>query len=151
MSHERKTEEEWVRVQERPLDVSALEAFLRHPRAGGVCVFVGTTRAVTGSVVTEELRYEAFSEMALDEMKRLAAEASVRWPVLRAALHHRTGVVPVAEASVAVGVATPHRADSFEACRFLIDRLKETVPVWKKEIYADGSTEWVEPGKTDQG
>lgn len=145
---ERKADSTWVRVEAMPLNVGALEGFLHDPLAGGICVFVGTTRGETNGVVTEELRYEAFSEMALDEMERLADEAKAKWPVLRAALHHRTGVVPVGESSVAVGVSTPHRKAAFEACRFLIDRLKESVPVWKKEVYADGSTEWVEPGKS---
>jgi molybdopterin synthase catalytic subunit len=144
---ERREHGAWLLVTPDPLDVGALEASLHDPLAGGICVFVGTTRRVTGDEVTEELRYEAFSEMALSEMERLALEAKERWPVLRAALHHRTGTVGVEEISVAVGVATPHRADAFEACRFLIDRLKEVVPVWKKEVFADGRTEWVQPGK----
>lgn len=144
---ERREDASWLLVTPDPLDVGAIEASLRDPLAGGVCVFVGTTRRVTGSEITEELRYEAFSEMALSEMGRLADEARAKWPVLRCALHHRTGTVAVEEASVAVGVSTPHRVEAFEACRFLIDRLKEVVPVWKKEVYADGRTEWVQPGK----
>ena len=144
---EKRADDSWFLVTTDPLDVGAIEASLRDPLAGGVCVFVGTTRRVTGTEVTEELRYEAFSEMALAEMGRIALEAKERWPVLRSALHHRTGTVAVEEASVAVGVSTPHRAEAFEACRFLIDRLKEVVPVWKKEVFADGRTEWVQPGK----
>ncbi len=144
---ERRGDGTWLLVTPGPLDVGAIEASLRDPLAGGICVFVGTTRQVTGSKVTEELRYEAFSEMALAEMGRLAREAQERWPVLRSALHHRTGTVAVEEASVAVGVSTPHRSEAFEACRFLIDRLKEVVPVWKKEVFADGRTEWVQPGR----
>ena len=144
---EKRADDSWFLVTTDPLDVGAIEVSLRDPLAGGVCVFVGTTRRVTGTEVTEELRYEAFSEMALAEMGRIALEAKERWPVLRSALHHRTGTVAVEEASVAVGVSTPHRAEAFEACRFLIDRLKEVVPVWKKEVFADGRTEWVQPGK----
>ncbi len=137
----------WLLVTSEPLDVGALERSLRDPLAGGICVFVGTTRQVTGSEITEELRYEAFSEMALAQMEILAGQAREKWPVLRCALHHRTGTVGVEEASVAVGVSTPHRAEAFEASRFLIDRLKKVVPVWKKEVFADGRTEWVQPGR----
>jgi molybdopterin synthase catalytic subunit len=141
------TTDTWILVSGAVLDVGAADAMLRNERAGGVCMFVGTTRRFTGQAETTELRYDAFSEMALEEMARLVTEARGKWPVIGAVLHHRTGVVKPAEASVLVGVACPHRGDAFEAARFLIDTLKERVPVWKKEIYSDGSTEWVEPGK----
>ena len=83
--------------------------------------------------------------MAEREMARLCTEALGRWPLERACLLHRLGEVPVAEASVIVGASSPHRAAAFEACRWLIDSLKETVPIWKREHYADGSVEWVTP------
>ncbi|MFT5143644.1 MAG: molybdopterin synthase catalytic subunit [Rhodothermales bacterium] len=145
---ESRTTDSWILVSDAMLDVGAADSALRDERAGGVCIFVGTTRRFTGESETAELRYDAFSEMAMEEMARLAKEAADKWPVVRAVLHHRTGVVRPAEASVLVGVACPHRGDAFEAARFLIDSLKERVPVWKKEIYSDGSTEWVEPGRT---
>ncbi|MBO6577195.1 MAG: molybdenum cofactor biosynthesis protein MoaE [Rhodothermales bacterium] len=139
----------WFLVTEETLDPGSAHGFLRDPACGGVNVFVGTTRAVTGDVRTLELRYEAYAEMALDEMARLVELASEQWPVRKAVLMHRTGVVRPTEASVVVGVCTPHRDEAFAACRFLIDELKLRVPVWKKEQYADGRTEWVEPGKED--
>ena len=146
---ERRREGVWIRVTDAPLEVSAADAALRDTRAGAVCVFLGTTRAVTGDRETAELRYEAYGEMALDELERLAGEAAARWPVLHTVLHHRTGVVAPAEASVLVGVSTPHRAEAFEAGRFLIDELKIRVPIWKNEVYEDGETEWVQPGIPD--
>lgn len=147
-----RTDTRWLRLQHEPLDVGAAYEALRHPAAGGIDVFVGTTRRWTDERETTELAYDAYGPMALAEMGRLADEAARRWPVERLVLLHRLGVVPVADASVVVGVATPHRADAFAACRFLIDRLKVQVPVWKKEHYADGTTEWVEgerPPSTD--
>lgn len=133
-----------VRLTHVPIDVGAAFAFLADPGAGGLDLFVGTTRRWTGDAETVALSYECYAPMAMKEMRRLIAEAMARWPVVRACLWHRLGTVPVAEASVLVGVATPHRADAFEACRFLIDRLKRQVPIWKRETYADGRMEWVQ-------
>lgn len=141
----------WLLVTASALRLDLVEPWLHHERVGGICLFVGTTRRITGGRITEELRYEAFDEMAIREMDRLVDRARARWPVERVALHHRTGIVPVPETSVLVGVGAPHRTDAFEACRFLIDTLKELVPVWKKEVYEDGSSEWVEPGSPVQG
>lgn len=143
---EHRTDRVWIRLQNAPLDVGAASGFLAAPAAGGQALFVGTTRQWTDGRETAELEYEAFGPMALLELGRLAAEAADRWGTERVVLWHRTGVVPVAEASVVVGVATAHRAEAFEACRWLIDTLKERVPIWKRERYADGSTEWVGSG-----
>lgn len=133
-----------VKLQHDQLDVGAITTFLYTAEAGGVSVFVGTTRRWTDGRETVELEYECYEAMALKEMEQLADRAQERWPVRRICLVHRLGVVPVAEASVIVGVSTPHRAEAFEACRFLIDTLKQQVPIWKREVYADGTTEWVQ-------
>lgn len=121
-------------------------AFLAEAEGGGVSLFAGTTRRFTDGRETVELSYEAHESMARAECERLAEEAGRRWPILRLVIWHRTGVVPVRETSVLIGVSSAHRGPAFEACRFLIDALKERVPIWKKEHYADGSTEWVESG-----
>jgi molybdopterin synthase catalytic subunit len=134
----------WVAVQDEPLDVDAAADFLRHETAGGVDLFLGTTRRWTGSRETDRLEYESYAPMAVEEMRRIADEAAERWPVVRACLLHRVGEVALREISVIVGVSTPHRRDAFEACRFLIDELKRRVPIWKRERYTDGSTEWVQ-------
>ncbi len=107
-------------------------------------MFVGTARRWTGERETERLVYEAYEPMALAELQRLADEAAGRWPVCRVVLAHRLGEVPVGEAAVFVGVACAHRAEAFDACRWLIDTLKEDVPIWKRETLADGSQTWVE-------
>jgi molybdopterin synthase catalytic subunit len=133
----------WVQVTPEVLDTTAADAFLRTEQAGGLVLFVGTTRRFTHGRETVKLSYDAYVPMAGQEMRRLAEEAAQRWPVHRTCLLHRVGEVPVAEASVVIGVACAHRAAAFAACRWLIDTLKERVPIWKQETYADGSTEWV--------
>lgn len=140
---ETQTDRIWARLQHPPLDSAAADAFLRTPGAGGVVLFAGTTRRWTDERETVRLEFEAYEPMALTQMERLAAEAHREWTDLRrACLVHRLGTVPPTEASVLCGAAAPHRAAAFDACRFLIDRLKGEVPIWKREVYADGAAEW---------
>ena len=131
-----------VGIQDEPLSLDDLWHFLAQAQGGGIAIFGGTTRRITGDRVTRELSYEAHYSMALKEMRRLAEEASSRWDTLRIGILHRTGVVPVSDASVLIGVATRHRGPAFEAARFLIDELKVSVPIWKKEHFEDGSVQW---------
>ena len=145
-----KEEKIWYQLYEEALHLGPVQEYLYNVKAGGVNIFVGVTREWTGERQTKELSYECYETMALKEMKRLLEEACEKWPVVKACLHHRTGLVRPAEPSVIIGVATPHRKESFEACRFLIDDLKVRVPIWKKESYSDGTIEWVDPtGKTE--
>ena len=136
----------WLRMEDEPLDVLAVADFLRTEEAGGVDIFLGTTRRWTRGRETMRLEYESYRPMALSEMERLYNEATERWPISRASIHHREGIVPVKEISVIIGVSTPHRSDAFEACRYLIDELKRRVPIWKREFYSDGEVEWVQGG-----
>jgi molybdopterin synthase catalytic subunit len=128
-----------------PIDVTRLLQLAQRPEAGAVVLFVGTTRQFTGDRETMELAYEAYRDMASGELRKLEEEARRRWPLVACAIVHRLGVVPLAEASVAIAVSSPHRDDAFEASRWLIDTLKESVPIWKQERWADGKTEWVHP------
>ncbi|MDB5295756.1 MAG: molybdopterin converting factor, large subunit [Phycisphaerales bacterium] len=139
--------EDWIELLPDPLDVAAAVRFVTDPAAGGIDVFLGTTRAERNAAGQDllALDYEAYPEMAVRRLGELAAEARRRWPVRRLALLHRTGRVAVADPSVIVAVATPHRAASFDACRWLIDALKVDVPVWKQEVWADGTGTWVHP------
>ena len=116
--------------------------------AGGIAVFLGTTRAEVNPAKQPlaALDYEAYPEMALEQMRALARRAREQWPITRLALLHRTGRVPVGEASVIIAVASPHRAEAFDACEWLIDTLKREVAIWKKEVWADGTATWVDPG-----
>jgi molybdopterin synthase catalytic subunit len=120
-------------------------------QAGAVALFLGTTRAERRADGRElvALDYEAYPDMATAQLRDIVARARGRWPVLRLAVLHRTGRVPLGEPSVLIAVATPHRAEAFEACRWLIDTLKAEAAIWKKEIWSDGSGSWVEPAVSD--
>jgi molybdopterin synthase catalytic subunit len=138
---------DWIELQETPLDVAAAVAFVSAPDAGGIDVFLGTTRAETHADGRQlvALDYDAYWRMALKQMQDLAMRARDRWPIVRLAILHRTGRVELGQPSVVIAVATPHRGEAFEACRWLIDTLKVEVPIWKKEVWADGSGTWVHP------
>lgn len=135
-----------VEITESPLDHAALTERVRHANAGAVCTFLGTVREMTGGRRTVHLDYEAYPEMAAKKLAELEAEARRRWPLIEVALAHRTGKLELGDVSVVVAVSCPHRGDSFEACRWLIDTLKEVVPIWKRERWADGREEWIHPG-----
>ena len=113
--------------------------------AGAHLVFVGRTRRRTGSQVTERLAYEAFRPMALEQLHALLNEAADRWVLTTALVVHRLGCVPVGEASVAVAVSSPHRGDGLQAVTWIMDQLKQRVPIWKREYFADGTTQWIHP------
>jgi molybdopterin synthase catalytic subunit len=135
-----------IKITAEPIDYAAVTDLVRSPLAGAVCTFLGTVREFTGDRRTVALTYESYPEMALKKMAELEEEARRRWPVIELALVHRVGNLELGEVSVAVAVSCPHRHESFEACRWLIDTLKQVVPIWKKEIWADGNEEWVHPG-----
>lgn len=127
------------------LDGDSLLRWVGDEDCGARMVFLGCTRRTTGDRVTERLAYEAYRELAVTELSDLAREASARWPLRAVAIHHRLGVVGVGEASVAVAVSSSHRGAVMEVVPWLMDRLKERVPIWKQETYADGSSEWIHP------
>jgi molybdopterin synthase catalytic subunit len=135
-----------VRLTTDTIDYHTLTELVRRPDCGGVVTFLGTVRDLTDGRVTTALDYEAYPAMAEKQMSEIERETRGRWPVGDIALVHRLGHLEVGEVSVAVAVSCPHRAEAFEACRYAIDRLKEVVPIWKKENWADGGTEWVHPG-----
>lgn len=128
------------------IDYSALTDAVRSPLAGAVVLFLGTVRELTGERQTLALDYEGYPEMALVQMAQLEAEVRERWPVIEVQLVHRLGHLELGEVSVAAAVSAPHRRQAFEAGQYLIDELKVRVPIWKKEHWADGTTEWVHPG-----
>jgi molybdopterin synthase catalytic subunit len=135
-----------IEIQEAPIDVQVVAERVRSRQAGAVCLFLGTVREFTGERRTDHLEYEAYAGMARTKLAELEAEARRRWPIIDVAIVHRVGRLALGEVSVAVAVSTPHRADAFESCRWIMDTLKEVVPIWKKETWADGTEEWVHPG-----
>ena len=131
-----------IKIVRDHVDVAALEAAVADPAAGAMCTFVGTTRENNVGRKVLRLEYEVYEAMALSEIRKLADEAGRRWEITRIAITHRIGVVEIGETSVAIAVSAPHRAEAFEACRFAIDRLKEIVPIWKKEHFEGGEV-WI--------
>jgi molybdopterin synthase catalytic subunit len=132
-----------IQLTHETIDYASLTESVRSHAAGAVVLFLGTVREMTNGRQTVALDYEAFPEMARAKFEELLAEAREKWPIVKAAIVHRLGRLELGDVSVAVAVSTPHRQQAFEAGKFLIDRLKEVVPIWKKENWADGATEWV--------
>lgn len=128
------------RVQEGPIDAREVEATVRHPGAGAVVTFSGTVRDHGRGQAVQLLEYEAYAPAAERMMAQVGDEIAARWPVTGVAMVHRVGALPVGEVSVVIAVASAHRDAAFEASRYAIERLKEVVPIWKKEHYADGAT-----------
>ena len=128
------------------IDYMALTESVRDPHCGAVTLFLGTVRDLTGDVVTTHLDYEAYAPMAEKQLAGVEAEVRQQWPVGGVAIVHRLGRLHVNEISVAIAVSCPHRQQAFEAGKFLIDEFKNVVPIWKKENWSDGTTEWVHPG-----
>jgi molybdopterin synthase catalytic subunit len=137
--------DDWTGLFAETLDVGRATAFVSDPRAGGIAIFLGTSRAEKNADGRDlaALDYEAYGDMAEAQMRELAATARQRWPIIKLALLHRTGRVPLAQPSVIIAVSSPHRSEAFEACRWLIDTLKENVAIWKKELWTDGTGTWI--------
>lgn len=131
------------RLTAAPIDVEQLRCQVGSELAGAVVVFVGTTRSKTGDQITERLEYEAHGPMATASLTLLQEEAVRRFSLQGCGIVHRLGVVEVGQASVAIAVSSPHRRDAFAATAWLMDRIKSSVPIWKREHAADGSLRWV--------
>lgn len=129
-------------IDDKPIDVTRVIAAVAHPAAGAIATFLGTTRDNNEGRHVSTLEYEAYPEMAVAEMRRIGETARERWPIQDIAIVHRIGVVPIGEASVVIAVSSAHRVAAFEACHFAIDRLKQVVPIWKKEHF-DGGEIWI--------
>jgi len=131
-----------------PLDLGSLLLEARKGD-GALCLFVGVVRNENEGRETTAIVYEAYGAMAESEMGRIAAGLAEEFPSVRVVMRHRLGLLSVGEASVAVAATAPHRAEAFAACRAAIDRIKRTVPIWKKELHPDGSSEWVDPTRQE--
>ncbi len=132
-----------IRLTHEPLDCEALVAAVSHPSAGGIVVFEGVVRDNARGKQVRYLEYDVYPEMAEQQIRTIVAQAQQRWGVERVAVAHRFGRLEIGEASVIIVVAAPHRGEAFDACRYIIDTLKTTVPIWKKEVATNGE-EWVE-------
>jgi len=133
-----------ILVTEAPLDAAGLRRELLDPRAGAVVLFEGCARDSHQGRAVAQLAYEAFVPMAEAELGKLRQEALARFGLTGCLIHHRLGQVPLQEAAVLVGCAAAHRQEAFAAAAWIMDRIKERVPIWKREAYQDGSDAWVE-------
>ncbi|MFN8633399.1 MAG: molybdenum cofactor biosynthesis protein MoaE [Chloroflexota bacterium] len=130
------------RIVDEPIDATALGQLVCTEADGAVCVFLGVARKFSRGREVVHLEYEAYPEMAEKKMAEIGVEMREKFGAERVAILHRTGVLKIGEASVGIAVATPHRGEAFEACQYAINRLKEIVPIWKKEVWASGE-QWI--------
>lgn len=131
-----------IQILDKPLDIQYCIDAVMSPECGGIDVFIGTVRNATKGKTVVQLEFEAYEKMALKEIQKIADAVFEKWPVQKLVIHHRTGVLDIGEVPVVIAVAAAHRAAAFEACRYTIDTLKQTVPIWKKEVFVDGEV-WV--------
>lgn len=131
-----------LKITPAPLNFQECLDQVATPQSGGIDVFIGTVRNVTAGKEVVRLEFEAYEPMAIREMQKIANTAVDRWPLHAVAVHHRVGLLEVGETAVIIAVSAAHRDAAFEACRYIIDTLKQTVPIWKKEIFHDGEV-WV--------
>lgn len=134
-----------IALVEEAIDVDSLRARVADPDVGAIGWFEGVTRRTTGDRITERLAYEAHATMAIAELEKLAERAVEKFSLHRCAIVHRLGEVPVGQASVVVACSSAHRPSTFAALPWIMDVLKRDVPIWKKEQYVDGNTQWVHP------
>jgi molybdopterin synthase catalytic subunit len=130
------------KITQSPINMQELADFVADPAAGAMATFVGMTRNTNEGRQVTRLEYECYPGMAEKEMEKIAAEVLRRWPIKKIAMVHRLGRVDIGEASVAIAVSSGHRHAAFEACHYAINQLKETVPIWKKELYEGGEL-WI--------
>ncbi|MCH2183337.1 MAG: molybdenum cofactor biosynthesis protein MoaE [Mariniblastus sp.] len=135
-----------IKIVVDSIDERATLESVKSNRCGAALLFVGSTRQFTGPRETEQLKYECYEEMAVKVLSDLRRQAMEKWPLEACSVVHRVGTVEVGQASIAVAASSPHRADSFEALAWLMDQIKQQVPIWKQENWADGTREWIHPG-----
>ena len=133
---------------DEPLDVRSIVNSVRNNKAGAVVVFEGVTRDNTVAPHVRALEYEAHETLAKKQLSALMRDAATKWNLCDVCVVHRIGEVPVGQAGVVIATSAPHRKDAFEANEYLIDELKRTVAIWKKEIYVDGTSKWISPAQS---
>ena len=131
-----------IKISVDPLQIQSCIDWVMSPECGGINVFIGSVRNVTKRKKVLRLEFEAYQSMAISEMNKIAEDVLKKWPVQKILIHHRTGILQTGEVPVIIAVAAAHRDAAFDACRYTIDTLKQTVPIWKKEVFEDGEI-WV--------
>ena len=135
-----------IEIVDNRIDEQSVLETVKSSSCGAAILFVGTTRRVTDGKVTQTLHYEAYHEMAKQELSKIRDEAMPKFSLEECAIVHRLGEVALGETSIAVAVSSPHRKQAFEAAAWIMDQVKKHVPIWKQEVWEDGSTEWAHPG-----
>ncbi|WP_226658577.1 molybdenum cofactor biosynthesis protein MoaE [Pseudalkalibacillus hwajinpoensis] len=133
---------EMYKITSDEIDVNQVITSVIRPEAGAINTFIGTVREFTGNKQTVSLQYEAYPSMAEKQLKRIGIEIREKWPNVQTSIVHRIGKLAISDMAVVIAVASPHRAESYEASRYAIERIKEIVPIWKKEYWTDGE-EWI--------
>ncbi|HEY2583432.1 MAG TPA: molybdenum cofactor biosynthesis protein MoaE [Mucilaginibacter sp.] len=131
-----------IKISPAPLNIQSAINWIMSPESGGIDVFIGTVRNSTEGKRVVRLEFEAYEPMAVAELEKIISQAMDKWPVQKVLVHHRIGALTIGEVPVIIAVSAAHRAAAFDACRYIIDTLKQTVPIWKKEIFEDGEV-WV--------
>ncbi len=131
-----------IKISAEPLQIQSSIDWVISPETGGINVFIGTVRNTTKERKVIRLEFEAYEQMALEEMKKIAEDVLKKWAVQKILIHHRTGILQLGEVPVVIAVAAAHRDAAFDACRYTINTLKQTIPIWKKEVFEDGEV-WV--------
>ncbi|PFG12665.1 molybdenum cofactor biosynthesis protein MoaE [Bacillus sp. es.036] len=133
---------EYYKITSEEIDINQVITSVIRPEAGAINSFIGTVREFTGEKQTVSLQYEAYPSMAEKQLKRIGIEIREQWPNVQTSIVHRIGKLAISDIAVVIAVASPHRAESYEASRYAIERIKEIVPIWKKEYWTDGQ-EWI--------
>ena len=131
-----------IEITDSPIEPNDVIDLVKTPDSGAINVFIGTVRNITKNRDVKQLEFEAYNTMAIKEIDKIIAQAKEKWPISAMAIYHRVGMLEIGDIPVVIAVSTPHRKQGFEACQYAIDTLKETVPIWKKEIFMDGE-QWV--------
>ena len=131
-----------IEITNKAIDPQPITASVRRDSNGAVVTFLGTTRRTSMGKTVLYLEYEAYAPMALKKLREIAAEVTEKWPIQDVSIYHRIGRLEIEDISLVVAIASPHRREAFQACGYVVDRIKETVPIWKKEVFEDGQM-WV--------
>jgi molybdopterin synthase catalytic subunit len=131
-----------IQITSQPIEPEVVVNLVKTDNSGAINVFIGTVRDSTQGRAVVKLEFEAYERMAIKELQKIVSQVKDRWPVNKIAIYHRVGSLTVGDIPVVIAVSTPHREQGFAACQFAIDTLKQTVPIWKKEVFADGEA-WV--------
>ncbi len=137
-----KSDSTWLEITHDPLEIQKIHDFVLSDDCGAVNIFVGTVRNYFDERKVIRMDYHGYPDMAENILENIVATAKLKWPIQKVAVLHRLGLLELREASIIIAVATGHRAESYEACRFIIEEIKKDLPVWKKEFYEDESGSW---------